>query len=241
MFRRIFFVFALLVLITPLRAVVWQSPEFGVAATLPDGTDWVPMPEGQSPMIRVLTGVLNQKTQAMFTLAVLPPLAGKSYDDPAVAEYMKQDLSAIGYQIFGYSKTSAGTLPCIQFPVSNRNGKGVIRVFTVNGHAFSMGLLRGDGKNALEDTDLTRAGASFRTTGPALAAPNSPASSATAGLAPVPSAPATALTTAEVAASASAPTAEEAPAMNYKRIAITAGVLVFLMLMVWGIIGSGRK
>ena len=216
---------------------MWQSPEFGVAATLPDGADWVPMPEGQGPTFRTLTGVLNQKTQAMFNLAVLPPLAGKSYDDPAVAEYMKKDLTAAGYQIFGYSKTSAGTLPCIQFPVSNKTGKGVIRVFTVNGQAFSMGLLRGDGKNALEDTDLTRAGASFRSTGPALAAANAPVSPATEGLAPVPSA----ATPGEVAAPASPATAEEAPAMNYTRIAITGGVLVFLLLMVWGIIGSGKK
>ena len=29
--------------------------------------------------------------------------------------------------------------------------------------------------------------------------------------------------------------------MDYKRIGIAAGVLIFLLLMVWGIIGSGKK
>lgn len=236
MFRRLAFVFAFLVSIAPLRAIVWQSQEFGVAITLPDGADWVPVPESQGPTFRSLVGVINQKVNSMLMLTVLPPLAGKSYDDPAVAEYMKRDLTAAGYQIFGYSKTSAGTLPCIQFPVNNKASKGVVRVFVANGQAFSMTLLRGDGKNALEDVDLTRSGATFRVTGPAVPVP---ANAATGGLSP---APVAATTPAGKPDEASVPeVAEEAPGMNYKRIAIGSGILVFLLLMVWGIIGSGKK
>ena len=105
-----------------------------------------------------------------------------------------------------------------------------------------MALLRGDGKNALEDTDLMRAGASFRVTGtPAFAAV--PAPGTPSGMTPVPPPAAGATPAGGTAAKSEAATAaaEGTGEMNYTRIAIAGGVLLFLILMVWGIIGSGRK
>ena len=243
MFRRLILTFAFLLCLIPLRAAVWQSAEFGVGLNLPDGPDWATMPEGAGPTFRSLVGVINQRTNSMLgTTVLLPPMAGKSLDDPAVVEFMKKDLTASGYQIFGYSKTSAGTMPCLQFPVNNKDAKGVVRVLSANGQLFTMALLRGDGKNALEDTDLMRAGASFRITGtPAFAAVPAPGTSS--GLAPVPS-PAKGATPAKAGESTSGDSAaapEATGGMNYQRIAIAGGVLLFLILMVWGIIGSGKK
>ncbi len=236
MFRRLLFVFAFLVSITPLHAVVWQSQEFGIAITLPDGPDWVPTPEALTPTMRVLTAVQNQRTNSVFHIAVQTGLVGKTLDDPAVIESIKKDL-AVAYQIIGHSRMRAGTADWIQFPINGNGAKGVVRATAANGQIFTVTLLRGDGKNALEDADLTRTGASFRITGPA-----TPVASIAAadGLAPAPAAAAPVAGNAgEVATPASS--AEEFKVMDYKRIAIGAGVLVFLLLMVWGIIGSGRK
>lgn len=236
MSRRLLSVFAFLISFAPLYARPWQSPEFGVGVTLPDSQDWVPLPEGSGPSFRTLVGVINQKTNAMFSLSVIPPLAGKSYDDPAAIEFMKKDLTVAGYQILGYSKTSAGTAQCVQFPVFNNGAKGVVRLFSANAQVFSMALLRGDGKNALEDVELARTGATFRITGGAISsAPTTPAGA--------PPAPAASSTPGEITSPASVAAAEggEQTGMNYKRLAIFAGVLVFLLLMVWGIIGSGKK
>ena len=243
MFRRLISVIAFLLCFSPLRAAVWQSAEFGVGLTLPDGPGWAMLPEGTGPTFRSLVGVINQRTNSMLgTTVLLPPMEGKSFDDAAVIEFMKKDLTASGYQILGYSKTTAGTMQCLQFPVSNKDAKGVVRVFAANGRLFTMALLRGDGKNALEDTDLMRAGASFRVTGtPAFAAV--PAPGTPSGMTPVPK-PATGATPAGgTAAKSEAATAaaEGTGEMNYTRIAIAGGVLLFLILMVWGIIGSGRK
>lgn len=248
MFRRLLSIFAFVLCLSPLRAAVWQSAEFGVGLTLPDGPDWVTLPEGGGPTFRSLVGVVNQRTNSMLgTTVLLPPMAGKSLDDPAVVEFMKKDLTASGYQIFGFSKTSAGTMPCLQFPVSNKDAKGVVRVLSANGQLFTMALLRGDGKNALEDTDLMRAGASFRITGtPAFAAV--PSSGLPSELTPVPPpasgatpASGTAAKSGTITSEASTATPEVTGEMNYKRIAIAGGVLLFLILMVWGIIGSGKK
>ena len=243
MFRRLLFVFASLASFAPLYAVPWQSPEFGVGVTLPDSQDWVPLPEGSGPSFRTLVGVLNQKTNSMFSLSVIPPLAGKSYDDPAAIEFMKKDLTVAGYQILGYSKTPAGTAQCVQFPVLNNGAKGVVRLFSANAQVFSMALLRGDGKNALEDMDLARIGATFRITGSAAPGATGAISSAPLTPAGAPSTPAASATHGEVASPASVAAAEsgEQTGVNYKRIAIFAGVLVFLLLMVWGIIGSGKR
>jgi hypothetical protein len=245
MFRRLLSFFALLVCITPLRAAVWQSQEFGVAVTLPDGPDWVPMPEAITPSVRVLVAVTNERTNSMFNMAVQTALAGKSLNDTAVIETIKKDLTAAGYQIFGYSRMSAGTTQWVQFPMNAGGAKGVVRATGANGQIFTLTILRGDGKNALEDPDLTKAAASFRITG-------TPATVA-GGIAPVsPSQPGVAIPPPPTAGSeqsgeATSPEGKAVPAgdapvaMDYKRIAIGAGIVIFLMLMVWGIIGSGKK
>ena len=88
--RRLLSLFALLLCVSPLRAAVWQSPEFGVAVTLPEGPDWVPLPETVTPTVRVLAGMMNQKTNAVFNIAVQTALAGKSMDDPASIEVIKK-------------------------------------------------------------------------------------------------------------------------------------------------------
>lgn len=240
MFRRLISFFAFLLCFSPLRAAVWQSAEFGVGITLPDGPGWVMLPEGSGPTFRSLVGVINQRTNSMLgTTVLLPPMADKSLDDPAVVEFMKKDLTASGYQILGFSKTSAGTMPCLQFPVNNKDAKGVVRVISANGQLFTMALLRGDGKNALEDSELVRAGASFRVTGaPAFAAV--PSAATPPGLTPVPP-PVTPASGAPAKPEDSAATPQAPGEMNYQRIAIAGGVLLFLILMVWGIIGSGRK
>lgn len=200
-----------------------------MAVTLPDGADWVPLPEAVTPTVRVLAAVMNQKTNSMFNLAVQTALAGKTMDDPMVVETVKNDLTAAGYQIFGHSKTGAGTSQWIQFPVNGNGAKGVVRLTGANGQIFSITMLRGDGKTALEDIDLTRAGASFR-----IALPASP-------VADVPEKKAEPTKAAEVESPATIATPAEEGGMDYKRLAIAGGVLVFLLLMAWGIVGTGKK
>lgn len=212
-----------------IRAAVWESKEFGVAVTLPDGADWVPMPEVVTPTVRVLTAVTNQKTNSMFSFAVQKQLAGKAIDNPILAEKVKDELVAAGYQIFGYSKMSAGTTQWIQFPVNGNGAKGVVRVTEANGQIFTVTMLRGDGKSALEDADLMRAGASFRILPPASQAAFVPAKKPEPPKAGEVTAPAT----------VAAPVQESG--MDYKRLAISGGVLVVLLLLAWGIVGSGKK
>ena len=233
MLRRLLSLLAALFLASSLHAAVWQSAEYGIAVTLPDGPDWVPMPEAVTPTIRVLTGVANQRTNSMFNLAVQIPLAGKKLDAPEVAETIKKDLTALGYAIFGHSKTGAGTTQWLQFPVNHKDAKGVVRATAANGQIFTVTMLRGDGKSALEDTDLVRTGASFRIT-------NEP-SVAIAPVAPSPSGSPAGATEKVVSPASPATPVEESGEMDYKRIGIAAGVLIFLLLMVWGIIGSGKK
>lgn len=244
MFRRLLPLFALLLCVLPLRAAVWQSPEYGIAVTLPDGADWVPMPEAVTPTVRVLAAVMNQKTNSVFNIAVQTALAGKSMDDPSSIEIIKKDLTAAGYQTFGFSRTGAGTSQWVQFPLNAGGAKGVVRATGANGQIFTVMILRGDGKNALEDPDLTRAAASFRVTGAPANVPGGVAAvspSAPTGIPPL--APMEKTPAGGVVPPASTATEEPAPAgpMDYKRLAIAGGVLVFLLLMVWGIIGSGKK
>lgn len=235
MLNRLFIVLALFFSSITLPAAVWQSPEFGVCVALPDGADWVPLPEAVTPTLRVLAGVVNQKTNSMFNLAVQTSLAGKSMDDPNVAEAVKKDLTAAGYQIFGYSKTGAGTAQWLQFPINGNGAKGVVRVTGANGQIFTVTMLRGDGKNALEDPELMRAGASFRVV--AAAPPAAPAEKPADKPAEAPDAP----KAGEVASPASPAAPEAGEGMDYKRLAIGGGILVFLLLMAWGIVGSGKK
>ena len=102
-----------------------------------------------------------------------------------------------------------------------------------NGQIFTVTMLRGDGKSALEDPDLQRTGASFRITNAVAVA-----------VAPVaPSPPGALAAGPEEVVSPASPAAPVMGTidMDYKRIGIAAGVLIFLLLMVWGIIGSGKK
>lgn len=234
MFRRLLFIFAFLLSLCPLRAVVWQSAEYGVGVSLPDGPDWTPMPEATTPTMRVLAAVINEKTSSMFNITLQTGLAGKKLEDPAVAEAIKKDLTAAGYQIFGYSKTGAGLSQWLQFPVDGGGAKGVVRATAANGQIFTVTLLRGDGKNALQDTELMRAGASFRITAPAVApapptdaAPPTEATPKPAGQVKTPATP-------------EAPVAETSP-IDYTRIGIAGAVLVVLLLLAWGIVGTGKK
>lgn len=235
MLNRLLLVLALLFSPVTLPAAVWQSPEFGVGVALPDGADWVPLPEAVTPTLRVLAGVVNQKTNSMFNLAVQTALAGKSIDDPNVAEAVKKDLTAAGYQIFGYSKIGAGTAQWIQFPVNGNGAKGVVRVTGANGQIFTVTMLRGDGKNALEDPELMRAGASFRVS--AVTAPTAPPATPAEKSEQKVAQP----KSGEVESPATIATPVAEGEMDYKRIAIGGGILVFLLLMAWGIVGSGKK
>jgi hypothetical protein len=245
MFRRLLIILALVLSLPALHAASWQSQEYGIGLVFPDGADWVPLPEGATPTVKVLAGAMNQRTNSMINVAVQTALAGKRIEDPIVQDAIKKELTGVGYRIAGYSRTGQW----LQFPVNSGGSQGVVRVTAANGQIVTVTMLRGDGKNALEDPELLRASASFRITGvPNLIAGNTATSPA--GLNPVPSngaipSPGTASPEGK-AGEVSSPASVAEPVtliagMEPKRVAIAGGILLVLLLMVWGIVGSGKK
>lgn len=224
-------------LLAPVQAFVWENPNYGCAAILPDA-GWQNMEPPVIDGVNTLVVVENPSRGAAFAIAVLTGAPSANLRDPATAKYIEDKLRSFGWEFFGSSFTPLAGVEWKQYPVKANAGgvpvTGVVRFASYDGKIFGV-TLRLNGKEAAQDQELQAIGRSFRFI-PVVATPPPPPP--TPPVAATPPTPKEEPKKAEPAPETK-PADDTADKPDYVKIGlIAAGALVVLIILI-KIIGGG--
>ena len=156
----------LLCLAVSARAREWKSEIFHCAANLPESAGWQMIEAPKVPGIAPVLAMQNAARQTVFGISILEKYRDANLADPAIQKDLEATLRQFGYQFFGHSTVKAGGLDWLQYPVRSGAGpqqvSGLIRYASAGGYLFSITMLRGGGREAMQDAELQQAAASFR-------------------------------------------------------------------------------
>ncbi len=169
----------LIVLVSPLHAVLWKDDSFGCAVNLPETAGWQPIQAGDFPGLAVLVSMQNSNRGAVFGITALTDPPSTNLRDPLTQQALEKMLQSFGYEWVGNSTVNVGGLEWRQYNVTAGKGaqatNGVVRYTVGNGRIFAVTLLVGGGKVAAQDLELQNTAGSFRLFAPVAGAPRATA------------------------------------------------------------------
>jgi hypothetical protein len=237
--RRFGFLF-LLLLLTPLHAVVWTDDAQGCAANLPETPGWTAAQPAATPGITVLVAYNNPTRNAWFLINVLDNAPSANLRDPATVQFIETTLRKFGYQLLGNATMTIGGIEWrhhpVQVPMGGQTMTGVVRYASHHGKVFAVSMLLGGGKEAAQDVELMTAAASVR-----LFTPNAPVAATPPTVTPpIPPAPARdADKPFPAKPTVKAPEKEAPPETDFKKIALIAGGVFIVLVILGKIVGGG--
>ena len=229
----------LLCLAMSARAGEWRSQNFRCSANIPDSTGWQMIEAPASPGIAPVLTMQHATRQAVFGISVIEKYKDANLADPAIQKDLEAMLRQLGYQFAGHSSVKAGGLDWLQYPVragtGTRQVSGIIRYGSAGGFLFGITMLRGGGQEAAQDAELQQAAASFGVL-PASAFAAAPVADAK-GIAQAAFGQSPGGDKSEAGIEDPADGADE----SRKRLIWYAGGGLVVLLVFFGIIGSGRS